>query len=145
MSLPADHLDPVVIVRIMTCRNHDPAVKIICPCHIGNTRRRRYMQKICIRTRRRDTCRQRILEHITASSCILTDHNLRLVILSVVPAQEPPYLECMFHRQYLIRFTTETICSKIFTHNCQLLHFIRFICHIYLILCTIIANIFTII
>ena len=41
--------------------------------------------------------------------------------------------------------TTAAWIMSTFSFPCQLLHFIRFICHIYRILCTIIANIFTII
>ena len=49
MPFPADNLNTVVIERVMACGNHNAAVKIIRPGHIGNAGRGGYMEKVCVR------------------------------------------------------------------------------------------------
>ena len=117
MSRTVDHFNPVVIEGIVACRDHDAAVKVFCPYDIGNTRRCSDMEKVCVCSGSCQTCRQRILKHITASSCIFSYYNSCLVILSEIPAQISSHFECMLHSQYDICFSAETICPKIFTHS----------------------------
>ena len=66
------------------------------------------------------SCRKGILKHVTASSCILADHDLRLVISAVIPAKITSHTKCMICCKFYICFTTKTICSEIFTHNALL-------------------------
>ena len=42
------------------------------------------------------------------------------MLLSGITAKETSYLKCMFYRQSYIGFPSETIGSKIFTHNTNL-------------------------
>ena len=117
MSFSVDHLDPIIIERIVAGRNHDSTVKILRPCHIGYAWRRRNVKQIRICSGCRKSRNQRILEHVAASSGILSDHDLGLMILAIIPSKKPSHFECMFNRQYLIGFPAESICSKIFSHS----------------------------
>ena len=87
VSRAVDHLDSVVIKRIVAGGNHDPAVKIIGSYNIGDAGRGRDMEQVCVRSGCRDPCRQGVLKHIAAPSRILADHDSRLVILPEIPAQ----------------------------------------------------------
>ena len=120
LTFTVDHFDSIIIVRVMACRNHDSAVKIFCPHHIGNTRCGSYMKQINIRTRSGQSCYQRILKHVTASSCIFSDHNLCFVAFSIVPSEKSSHFVGVFHGQIHICFSSKTICTKILTHNTNL-------------------------
>src|SRR5699024_2632887 len=84
--------------------------------HIGNAGRSGYMQQICVRSGSRKSGSQGILKHITASPGILSDHNLCLMLSSVIPAQKTSYLVRMLHGQLYIGLSAKSIGSKIFSH-----------------------------
>ena len=114
-----DDLDPIVIVWIVTRRNHDPAVKVIQADAEGNGRRRCHMEQVSIRPRSDKARAQRIFKHIAGSSGILSNDNLCLAILmllSIVPAQKTPDLKCMLDIQCHIRLPAKSICSKVLSH-----------------------------
>ena len=142
MSHTVDHFDPIVVERVMACRDHDPTVKILCPCHIGNTWSRRHMKQIDICPGCRQTCNQCIFKHVATASRILTDHNLRLVLFPIIPSKKSSDFKCMLYRQNFICLTTKSICSKIFSHFLLLNFHICFIVHFF---CTISSLFFFII
>ena len=107
----------------MACGDHNTTVKILCTYCIGNTWGRRYMKKIYICTGRCQTCNKCIFKHITASSCIFSNNNLSFMVSSIIPAYVAPHLKCMIYCQFNICFSTKSICSKIFSHNCSPLLF----------------------
>ena len=117
LSVLIEDFDSIIIKRIMACGNHDTAVKIFCTYHIGYTWSCGYMKQIGICSGCGKSCRKGILKHVTASSCILADHDLRLVISAVIPAEITSHTKCMICCKFYICFTTKTICSEIFTHN----------------------------
>ena len=53
------------------------------------------------------------LKHIAGSTGILSDYNLCLVVLAIIPAQKTAHMKRMIHCQCHIRFAPEPICSKI--------------------------------
>ena len=117
VAFSVDNLNSIVIVRIMACWNHDSTVKVLCSCHIGYAGRCRYVKKVRICTRSGQSCSKGIFEHIAASSCIFSDNNLCLMLLSIIPSKISSYFKCMFNCQYFICFTAEAVCSKIFSHT----------------------------
>ncbi len=121
MPHSVDHLDPIIIVGIMACRDHNAAVEILCPYYIGYAGCGSYMEQIRVRPGCRQSGRQRVLKHIAASSGVFSDHDPGLVLLSEVPAQIAAYLECMLHGQDNIGLSAETVSSKIFSHFFYLL------------------------
>ena len=48
LALAVDELDTIIIKRIVACRYHNTAVKVLCSCYICNTRCCCYMKKIYI-------------------------------------------------------------------------------------------------
>ena len=116
LSVSVQKLDSIIIKWIVACRDHDSTVKILCADNIRNTWSCRYMKKICICSGSGQSCCQCIFKHIAASSCILADHDLCFVLTTIVPAHITAYLKCMICCQLYVGFSTETICSKIFTH-----------------------------
>ena len=127
MAFAVNDLDPVVIIRIMAGRDHDPTVKIFGPCHIGYAGSGRHVKKIGVRPGSGNSCRQRILKHIAASSGVLSDNDSGLMILPVVPSQISSYFKCMLHSQDFIGLTAKTICSKIFSHGLYFLHYLAYL------------------
>ena len=121
MALFVDHLDPVIIIGIVACRNHNAAVKILCPYHIGYAGRGSDMEQICVRPGCRQPGRQRVLEHVTASSGVFSDDDSCFVLLSKIPAQVASHFECMLYGQDNIGFSPEAVSSKIFSHFFYLL------------------------
>lgn len=93
LTITVDELDAVVIIRIVACRNHDTAVKIICS---GNIRHRRCggnMQKIRVCSRSCQTGNKRILKHVAGASGVLSYHDFGrlfklflLLELTIIPA-----------------------------------------------------------
>ena len=134
VSHTVDHFNSIVIKWIVTCRNHNSTIKIFRSRHIRDTWCRCHMKKIDIRPGCCQPCNERILKHITATSCILPDHNLRLMILSIIPSKKSSDFKCMFYCQNLICLTTKSVCSKIFSHVSspllQVCSIIRFFCTI---------------
>lgn len=101
-SVPVDEFDAIVVVGIMTCGNHNAAVKLIHTGNVGHGRRGGDVKKISIRTRGYQSSHKRVLKHIGAAAGILANHNSsrrRVIVLmlqlGVVPAQEAAYLEGM--------------------------------------------------
>ena len=89
LSLFIDDLNAVVIIRIVTGRNHDAAVKALCAHHIGNAWSRCYMKEKYVCSGSCKTGYQRVFKHIAASAGIFSDDNpaaLSRIFLSVVPA-----------------------------------------------------------
>ena len=123
LTLAVDQLDPVIIIRIMAGRDHDTAVKAIGTGNISHRRRCCHVEKISIRSGRHQSANQRILKHIAGTSGILADHDpgrSRLPRSSaqfiIIPSQKTSDLKCMIRRQRNTRFSTEAICTKIFSH-----------------------------
>ncbi len=123
MTQAIDNFNSIIIERVMACRNHNAAVKALCAHHIRNAGCCGYMKQICICAGSCDSCCQSVLKHIAASSCIFTDHNLCLVISSIVPAQVSSDLEGMLYSQFHICLPAEAVCTEIFSHNILLLTF----------------------
>ena len=50
LSVSVQKFDSIIIEWVVTCRDHNTAVKILGSCHIRNRWRSRYMKQICICT-----------------------------------------------------------------------------------------------
>ena len=123
LTLAIDQLDPVIIIGIMAGRDHNTTVKAIGTGNISHRRRCCHVEKISIRSGRHQSANQRILKHIAGTSGILADHDPGCSRLSgppaqfiIIPSQKTPDLKCMIRRQRNTRFSTEAICTKIFSH-----------------------------
>ena len=88
-SLFIDHLNTVVIIRVMAGGNHDAAVEPLCAHHIGNAGSRCHMKKKYVCSGSCKTGYQRVFKHIAASAGVLSDYYLTAlfrILLSVIPA-----------------------------------------------------------
>ena len=123
LTITVDQLNTIIIVWIMTCRNHDTTIKFIYSRHICHGWSCSYMKQICICTGSYQPTYQSIFKHIAGAACILTNYNAGRSLLPgltlqfpVIPSQETSDLICMIRCQILIRFATEAICTEIFSH-----------------------------
>ncbi len=117
VALPVYHLNPVIIIRIMACRNHNAAIKILAAHHVGNTWCRGHMEQIYVRPARGKTRRERVLKHIAGAAGILANHHLCLMLLPVIPSQKPAHLKRLLHFKIYISLSPKTIRPKIFAHR----------------------------
>ena len=117
MTFAVDYLDTIIIVWIVARWNHKSTVKIFCSYYIWNTWCGRYMKKVSVSSWCCQSCSKCILKHVAASSCVFSDYDSGLVVLSEIPSKITSYFKCMLYCKNYIRLTTETICSKIFSHN----------------------------
>ena len=117
-TVTVDDLDPVVIIGIMRCGDHDPAVKIICPGNVGNGRSGRHMHDVGICTGSSQPGTQCIFKHIAGTAGIFSDHDLGFFVQAfpVIPAKKTSDLHRVIKSQINICLTTETVCSEIFSH-----------------------------
>ncbi|CDC62797.1 unknown [Clostridium sp. CAG:448] len=72
---PVDDFDPVVVIWIMRCRNHDTIVILPGTAQPRYTGRRHDMQQACIPAGRGNTGGKRILQLIAGTTGILTDQH----------------------------------------------------------------------
>ena len=75
------------------------------------------MKKISICAGSSKTSNQGILEHVAASSGVLADYDLGLMVTSVIPSYITSYLESIVNSQLNICLSSKSVCSKIFSHN----------------------------
>ena len=87
------------------------------------------MKQISLRTGSNQTADQAILKHITAKPGIFSNNNAGRPLvpgsafhLSKVPPKKSTHLISVISSQGLIGLPTETVCSKIFSHNTILLN-----------------------
>ena len=73
-------------------------------------------EKIDIRAGCRQSGTKRRLKHITGAAGIFADHDLRLVLFSVVPADIAADFERVIDGQVLVGLSAKSVCSEIFTH-----------------------------
>ena len=123
LAVAVDEFDAVVVVGIMTCGNHNAAVKLIHTGNVGHGRRGGDVKKISIRTRGYQSSHKRVLKHIGAAAGILANHNSsrrRVIVLtlqfSIIPAKKPANLVCVIGGEIDSGFTAKAVCSKIFSH-----------------------------
>ena len=116
-AVAVDQLDAVIVVGIMAGGDHNAAVKIIHAGNVGHAGGGGDVQQVGICAGSGQSRYQRILKHIAASSCVFSDYDSGLVVLSEIPSKITSYFKCMLYCKNYIRLTTETICSKIFSHN----------------------------
>ena len=120
-ALSVEDLDAVVVKGVVARGDHDPAVEIIHARDIRNGGRRRDVQHIGIRPRRRDPGNERIFKHIARTAGILADDDARtlaaFLLLPVIPAQKAADLIGMICREPQIGFPAEAVRSKIFSHT----------------------------
>ena len=112
-----DQFDAVILIRIVTRRDHDSAVEIIRTGDIGDTRRRRDVQKIRICSGCCKTRAERILKHVARAPCVFTDHDPSGPSLRKPVSQIAADLEGMIDSQIDVRFPAEAVSSKVFAHN----------------------------
>ena len=117
LSVSVQKLDSVIIEWVMACGDHNTAVKILCTNCKGYTWCGGYMKKINICTGSGKTCNQSVLKHVAASSGVLADYDLGLMVTSVIPSHITSYLECIVNSQLNICLSSKSVCSKIFSHN----------------------------
>ena len=123
LTVAVDQLDAIVIVWIMAGGNHNAAVKVIHTGNISHRRRGGNMEQIGICTRCSQACHKAVLKHIRTTASILTNNNTSGLVISVtltesiiVPAKKTPYLVGMVSCQSNSGFTTEAVCSKVFSN-----------------------------
>ena len=97
LSVTVQKLDSIIVKWIVTCRDHNSAVKILCANRVGNTRCCRYMKQICICSGSRQSGNQCILKHIAAASGILADYDPGLMFSAIVPADISANFESMIY------------------------------------------------
>ena len=119
LTIAVQQLDAIVVIRVVRCGDHDPAVELIDPRDIRDGRRRGDVHDIGVGPTCHKACAERILEHVARSSGVLADQHLGLLALvrTVVPSEKPSNADRMLEVQCYIRFTAESICSEIFTHR----------------------------
>ena len=122
-SVPVDEFDAIVVVGIMTCGNHNAAVKLIHTGNVGHGRRGGDVKKISIRTRGYQSSHKRVLKHIGAAAGVLANHDSSRLVVAValaqciiVPAQKTANLVGMVGSQINTSFTTEAVSPKILSH-----------------------------
>ena len=118
VSVSIHDLDSIVIIWIVTGRNHNATVEIFCTDYICHTWRGGNMQQECICSGCRNTSNQRILKHVAAATRVLSDNDPSPVILVVIPAQITSNFICMIRGQYFVCLTAKNVCYEIFSHLC---------------------------
>ena len=123
LAIAVDQLDAVIVVRIMTGRNHDAAVEVIHAGDVCHRRRGGDVQQIGICAGSGQTCDQAVLEHIRAATGILANDDTGRLVVAVtltehiiIPAQKTTNLVGMVGSQSNSSFSTEAIGSKILSH-----------------------------
>ena len=84
LAITVDQFDSVVIIRIMACRNHDPAIKFIRSCHISNRWCCCNMKQVSICSRCNKSTYQCIFEHVAGTSRILSNYNTCRCIITIL-------------------------------------------------------------
>ena len=123
LAMGIDQLNAVIIVGIVAGRDHNAAVKLIHPGHIGDGRGGGDVEHVSIGTGRGQAGDQGVLKHITGAAGVLADHHtgrfgisVAALHFSVIPAQKAADFISMVCCQGYIGFTTEAVGSEIFTH-----------------------------
>ena len=122
-TVAVNQLDAVVVVGIVTGRDHDAAIKIIHPGNVGNTGRSGDVEQVGICTGCGQACDQTVFEHIGAAAGVLADYDTGRLIVAValaqsivIPAQKTTNLIGMVSSQSDSCLPTEAISSKILSH-----------------------------
>ena len=119
-ALSVEDLDAVVVKGVVARGDHDATIEAVDPRDIRNGGRRRDVQHIGIRPRRRDPGNECIFKHIARAAGILADDDARtlaaFLLLPVIPAQEAADLIGMVSREPKVGFSAEAVRSKIFSH-----------------------------
>ena len=99
LAVAVDQLDAVVVIRVVTGRDHNATVKIIYTGDVCHRWGGGDMEQIGIRTGSRQTSHQTIFKHIGAAARILTNNDTGRVDIPVtltksiiVSAEETTYL-----------------------------------------------------
>ena len=123
LTVAVDQLDAVIIIRVVTGRDHDAAVKVVHAGNISHGGRSGNVQQVGICARGGQTCNQTVLEHIGAAAGVLADNDTGGLIVAValaqsviIPAQKTANLVGVVGSQINTSFTTEAIGSKILSH-----------------------------
>ena len=126
VAVGIDELDSVVIIGIVAGGNHDAAVKVVRSRNIGDARRAGDMQQVGVRARCGEPGAESRFEHIARAAGVLADHDLGLMVFSVVPAEIPADLEGVINGQVLVGLTAKSVRSKILPHFVSFFLEIRF-------------------
>ena len=122
-AVAVDQLDAVIVIGVVTGRDHDATVKVIHTGDVGHRRGGRDMKQVSICTGSGQASNQTILEHIRAAAGILADDDAGRLVVAVtltqsviIPAQKTAYLVGMVSSQSNSSLPTEAISSKILSH-----------------------------
>ena len=63
-AVSVEHLNAVVLIRVVTCGNHNAKSEVIRARDVGNARSGHHTQKVRIRATRNNARRQRMLKHV---------------------------------------------------------------------------------
>ena len=74
------------------------------------------MEQIRVSAGSSQACAKGRLKHITGPAGIFADNHFRLMVLSIIPAQEAADLKGMVNGQILVGFSAKTVGTKILTH-----------------------------
>ena len=86
-TVAVDQLNAVIVIRIMTGRNHDTAVKVIHTSDVSYRRRGSNVEQINICTGSSQTCNQTIFKHIGAAASVLANDNASRVGITIALTQ----------------------------------------------------------
>ena len=117
-------LDAVVIERVMAGGDHHAAVEVFRPGDVADAGRGGHVQQIGVRPGSRNARRQRVFKHIRGPPGVLADHDacgILRMLPAVIPAQKTAYLKGVLRRQIHTGLAPESVCTKIFTHQNNLL------------------------
>ena len=119
LTVAVEHLDTVVIERIVRGGDHDTAVEVVDAGDVSDRRGGGDVHDVSVSAACHQTGAQRVLEHIRRTSGVLTDQHLCFfaLIRAVVPAEETTDLDGVIEGQILVCFTAEAVCTEIFTHG----------------------------
>ena len=116
VAVGIDELDSVVIIGVVAGGNHDTAVKVVRSRDVGDARRAGDVQQIGVRSRGSESGTQCGLKHVAGAARVLADHDLGLMVLSVVPAEIPADLEGVINGQVLVGLAAKSVRSEILPH-----------------------------
>ena len=117
-------LDAVVVIGIVGGGDHDAAVEILGPGHIGHGGGGGDVEQVGVRAGGHQTAHQGVLEHVAGAAGVLADDDpggtllaLPAAELGEVPAQEAAHLKSVVRGQIHIGFPTEAVSTEIFSHR----------------------------
>ena len=118
LTIAVDEFNAVIVIGIMTCRNHNATVKAVTLCDVGHGGSSCYVQEVSVGARRGNPCGERVFQHVRRATCIFTNYNAPTAVGSTeVPTEEASYFKSMFRGEIYICLAAKAICSEIFSHK----------------------------